>query len=91
MKIIRKQDCDYINGALSLLQFHLSTCIETMQGKYGTHEAIREIKNMIRSINHLLSKKESDISFYQKFKTPPNTPKSRRLGWHKKGAKDEVR
>lgn len=85
VKIIRKKDCYYINSTLSMIKFHLSTCIEIMQGKYGTHQAVREIKTMIRLINHLMSKKESDISFWQMFNTPPDTPKSRRLGWHEKG------
>lgn len=85
MKIMRKYHCNYVDSKLNTAKFLLGTCLEVMRGKYGTHKAVREIKVMLCAIENLISKKEFYKSFYQKFRTPPNTPKSRRLGWHKKG------
>lgn len=85
MKMMSKLDQIYCTYYLRDAESRLKYCLDIMKGKYGTHNAVREIESMIRSINCLVSKKESDISFWQGFKNPPNTPKSRRLGWHKEG------
>lgn len=89
MKILPKSDVGRIDVHLDLARLHLFNCFKIMKGKYGTEKATLLIGNMLDSIDSLTSKNKGRISFWQKFRTPPNTPKSRRLGWHKKGANDE--
>lgn len=85
MKIMSKTDCEVCDCLFEGVKRRLEICIERMKGKYGAHEAVCKTETMICLIKDLISNKEFYKSFYQKFRTPPNTPKSRRLGWHKKG------
>lgn len=85
MKILSKDDVGRIDVHLDLARLHLFNCFEMMKGKYGTQKVTLLIGNMIGSIESLTSKDKGRISFWQKFRTPPNTPKSRRIGWHMEG------
>jgi hypothetical protein len=72
-----------------MAKIHLLGCIRRMEGKYGTHGAVSNLKFAMGWIDDCVSKDNNNISFYQRFRNPPNTPKSRRLGWHEKGETDE--
>jgi hypothetical protein len=82
MKMMSKKDIFWFDFYLRRAQSDLSYCLQEVKGKYGTHRATLLIRNMLDSIDSLTSKDKVDISFWQKFRTPPNTQKSRRLGWH---------
>lgn len=89
MKIMSKKDVFWLDFYLRRAQSDLSYCLKEIKGMYGTHVTAREIESMLRSINHLMNKKESELRYWQQFRNPPNTPKSRRLGWHEKGENNE--
>lgn len=84
MKIMSKNDCEkcdfYLEGARRILE----DCVEIMKGKYGTQDAVRNMKWAIKDIIQAMSD-EPKYEYLNGFRNPPNTPKSRRLGWHKKG------
>ena len=67
---------------LRLVRLALNGCLERMEGKYGTSEAVSNLKAAMILVNQCISDNRDDIEFYQQFRFPPNTPKSRRLGWH---------
>lgn len=85
MKMLSK---DYYASCYCYLrsaQESLGICLGKMKGKYGTSEAVSNLKCAMIYIKQCISNDEYYTKFYQKFRNPPNTPKSRRLGWHKKG------
>lgn len=90
MKILSKDNAIYWGDIrLNKVRRDLHNCIEIMKGKYGTSEAVSNLKCALIYINQCISDDRYHTEFYQRFRNPPDTPKARRLGWHKKGATDE--
>jgi hypothetical protein len=83
MKIMSKRDVGRIDEHLEMAKFHLLGCIKAMKGKYGTKRAVDRSSYCLGYIDDLMTNAKYRKDFYQKFRNPPNTPKSRRLGWHK--------
>lgn len=90
MKIMsRRTAVDAVGFKLNLAEIHLRSCIISMQGKYGTSNAVSNLKTAIGLITKCTSNDKWHKEFYQQFRNPPNTPKSRRLGWHKAQERNE--
>lgn len=89
MKILSKHDVEWCDFRLYRAKCDLQACIKAMKGKYGTSEAVSHIKHVLYFMDDLMTDNYYRKNHYQKFSNPPNTPKSRRLGWHKEGANDE--
>lgn len=89
MKMMSKTDCIVCDCYLEGVKRRIELCIEKMKGKYGTRRAVAHMEFCLSYIDDLTSDNRWVKSFYQQFRNPQNTPKSRRLGWHKKGANDE--
>lgn len=89
MKMMSTTDCAVCDSYLKGAKGSLECCLKTMEGKYGTAEAVSNLKCAIIYINQCIANDKYYTKFYQQFRNPPNTPKSRRLGWHNKGATDE--
>ena len=84
MKIMSKDSCATCHGYLLRAQDSINICLGKMRGKYGTSEAASRLEAALIYINHCISDDYYKREFFQQFRNPPNTPKSRRLGWHKK-------
>lgn len=82
MKMMSKRDVGRIDEHLEMAKFHLLACIKAMKGKYGTSNAVPHLEYALENIEDCFSDNKFEKEFYQKFRNPPNTPKSRRLGWH---------
>ena len=89
MKMMSKYSCATCYHYLLNVQHSINICLGKMRGKYGTSKAVFNLERALRSINKCISNNEFDRRFYQQFRNPPDTPKSRRLGWHKKGDTNE--
>lgn len=87
MKILSKSDWDSCNCYLYFAKDHLLQCKQKMKGKYGTSCVTRDIDSAIRDIDVALAY-GSKYKYWTKYKRPPNTPKSRRLGWYPDGGGD---
>lgn len=81
MKILSKGDWEFCDCYLKVAKNRLEYCLKKMKGKYGTSSATRDIRWAIKDIDALLSDNPK-FEYSNMFKNPPNTPKSRRLGWH---------
>lgn len=88
MKMMSKVDLILLDSNFILAKNRLEYCVKKMEGKYGTQDAVRNMKWAIRDIKRAMSNSPKYKSI-NGFRNPPNTPKSRRLGWHKKGANNE--
>jgi hypothetical protein len=88
MKMISKTDLVLCDCYLRVVKNRLEYCIKKMKGKYGTQDAVRNMKWAIKDIEQAISD-DPKFELLNGFRNPPNTPKSRRLGWHKEGAIDE--
>lgn len=84
MKIMSKRSVKRIDAHLELAKIHLSGCIRIMKGRYGTQDVVRNMKWAIKDIEKAMSD-NPEHKYLNGFRNPPNTPKSRRLGWHEKG------
>jgi hypothetical protein len=84
MKIMAFKDSLMCDRELQNVKKCLNECIERMKGKYGTSNAVSHLEFALENIKDCISDNKFDIEFYQQFRNPPNTPKSRRLGWYKK-------
>ena len=82
MKMMSIKNSAMCDRDLRMVKTHLNACLERMEGKYGASEAVSNLKCAMRFVNQCISDDRYDIEFYQQFRFPPNTPKSRRLGWH---------
>ena len=89
MRILSKRDVSRCDFQLMMMQIELQNCIRVMKGRYGSAEATSNLECAMMFINLCISGNKHIMKIYQKFRNPPNTPKSRRLGWHEKGANDE--
>lgn len=89
MKMMSKTDSVLCDCDLEEVKRRFELCIKRMKGKYGTIRAISNIDVCLNLIDDLITNSKFRRDFYQQFRNPPNTPKSRRLGWHKKGETDE--
>lgn len=90
MKILsKKHTIDWCDVRLNRVRSDLQDCIKIMKGKYGTSEAVSNLECAMIYVNPCISDDKYHTKVYQQFRNPPNTPKSRRLGWHKKGVNDE--
>lgn len=89
MKMMSKTDCAVCDCYLEGVKRRIELCLERMKGKYGTSRAIPHMYLCLNYIDDLMKDSKYHRDYYQKFRNPPNTPKSRRLGWHKKGETDE--
>lgn len=89
MKMMSKTDCVVFDCYLEGVRRRLELCLERMKGKYGTVRAVSSIDVCLNLIDDLTTNSKFRRDFYQQFRNPPNTPKSRRLGWHKKGENNE--
>lgn len=87
MKILSKSDFDSCNCYLYFAKDLLLQCKQKMKGKYGTSCVVRDIDSAVRDIDVALSF-ASRHKFWNRYKYPPNTPKSRRLGWYPDGGGD---
>jgi hypothetical protein len=85
MRMMSKRDEHRTDQNLEMAKLHLLGCLRRMKGKYGTRLAVRAIERALMSIDDCAGNEEFKKDIWQKFRTPPNTPKSRRLGWHKEG------
>lgn len=84
MRMLSNLDVYWCDTKLSVARRHLNDCIIAMKGKYGTQDVVRNMRWAIRDIDQALSD-DPKFDLLNGFRNPPNTPKSRRLGWHKKG------
>lgn len=82
MKMISLKESLMCDRELQKVKKCLNECIERMEGKYGTSDAVSSLKFAVMYVNRCISDDKYDKKFYQQFHNPPNTPKSRRLGWH---------
>jgi hypothetical protein len=82
MKIMALKESLMCDRELQNVKKCLNECIERMEGKYGTSEAISNLKCAMIYVKQCISDNKYDMEFYQQFRNPPNTPKSRRLGWY---------
>lgn len=89
MKMLSKDNYASYYCYLRSAQDSLKICLGKMKGKYGTRRAVAHMEFCLSYIDDLISDDMWVKSFYQKFRNPPNTPKSRRLGWHKNGERNE--
>lgn len=89
MKMMSKYQSRMCDQDLELAKSHLNDCLRRMKDKYGTSNAVWSIGFALREIEDCLSNTRYKRERYQKFRNPPNTPKSRRLGWH--NAKGETK
>lgn len=86
MRIMSKCDVALCDFRLKLVKIKLQKCIKAMKGRYGSAEATSNLECAMMYINLCISDNKHHTKIYQQFRNPPNTPKSRRLGWHEKGA-----
>ena len=89
MRILSVRDVARCDFQLKMIQIELQNCARVMTGRYGSAEAASNLNAAMMYINLCVSDNKHLTKVYQKFRNPPNTPKSRRLGWHEKGANDE--
>ena len=89
MKMMSKGDNILVDYLLETAAYKLECSIKKMKGKYGTSDAVFNLEYALKNIRQCFLNEDYCTRFYQKFRNPPNTPKSRRLGWHEKGANDE--
>lgn len=82
MKIMSLKESLMCDRDLQTAKKCLSACLERMKCKYGTSNAVSHLEFALESIKDCISDNKFDIEFYQQFRNPPNTPKSRRLGWY---------
>ena len=82
MKMMSIKNSAMCDRELRNVKNYLNMCIGRMEGKYGTSEAVSNLKAAMILVNQCISDDRYHIEFYQQFRFPPNTPKSRRLGWH---------
>lgn len=82
MKMLSRLGCEECDIVLDEAIKRLKYCHDRMKGRYGTAEAVSNLKCAIICINQCIAKDKYYTKFYQQFHNPPNTPKSRRLGWH---------
>lgn len=87
MKILSERDWDFCETSLRLAKERLEFCLKKMKGKYGTSGIVLDLNSALRDINVALSYDET-YKYWSKYKYPPNTPKSRRLGWYPDGGGD---
>ena len=85
MRMLSKHDVEWCDFRLFRAKCDLQACIKAMKGKYGTKRAVSHAEFCLSYIDDLITDYKYARRFYQQFRNPPNTPKSRRLGWHKKG------
>ena len=82
MKMLSRLDCvgcdKVLEGAIDRLKY----CVKKMKGKYGTRRAVSHIEFCLSHLDDVTTNDKYTRNFYQQFRNPPNTPKSRRLGWH---------
>lgn len=88
MKMMSKTDHIFCDCYLRSVVKKLRVCLVTMKGKYGTSGAVKDIRCAIKDVERALFC-EPIFKEVNKFRTPPNTPKSRRLGWYEEGVNDE--
>ena len=88
MRILSKCDVARCDFKLKMIQIELQNCARVMKGRYGSAEAASNLKAAMMYINLCISDKGYHRKFYQKFRNPPNTPKSRRLGWYEEGGEE---
>ena len=84
MRILSKRDVARCDFQLRMMQAELQNCIRVMKGRYGSAEATSNLEFAMLFINLCISGDKHRMKIYQQFRNPPNTPKSRRLGWHEK-------
>lgn len=89
MKIMSMGDRVFVDCFLRTAADKLERSIKKMKGKYGTSYAVSHLEFALENVRDIFSDKKVDIEFYQKFTKPPNTPKSRRLGWYGEGVRKE--
>lgn len=82
MKMMSKGDHIFVDCFLRAAADKLESSIKRMRGKYGTSNAVSHLEYALENIKDCFSDKKFDKKFYQTFSNPPNTPKSRRLGWY---------
>jgi hypothetical protein len=81
MKMMSKTDCAVCDCYLEGAKRRLEICLERMEGWYGTQDVVRNIRWAIKDIEQAMSD-DPKFDLLNGFRNPPNTPKSRRLGWH---------
>jgi hypothetical protein len=81
MKIMSKRSVRRVDAHLEMAKIHLVGCLRKMKGKYGTQDVVRNIRWAIKDIEQAMSD-DPKFDLLNGFRNPPNTPKSRRLGWH---------
>jgi hypothetical protein len=89
MKIMSEDDVYSCNLFLEDAKEDLELCLERMRGRFGTSDAVRMIEGALKAIDNCISKDEIAIKMYQRFRNPPDRPKSRKLGWYREGASCE--
>ena len=85
MKMMSKRATNLCDLRLDRVRSDLQACIKAMKGKYGTRRAISHMEFCLIYIDDLIKNGTFIKTWYQQFRKPPNTPKSRRLGWYEKG------
>lgn len=89
MKMMSVLDRNLCDCGLKTAEKCLNACLKRMKGKYGTKDAFSHIDICLKFIDDLITDNKHARKIYQQFRNPPNTPKSRRLGWHKEGEANE--
>lgn len=83
MKMMAWIESEMCYSDLKMAQTCLNDCLERMKGKYGTSEAVSNLEYALSFIRPCFLNEKYYTEVCQKFSNPPNTPKSRRLRWHK--------
>jgi hypothetical protein len=89
MKIMSEDDVYSCNLFLEEAKEDLGYCLKRMRGKFGTSDAVRMIECALKAIDNCISKDKIAIEMYQRFRNPPDRPKSRKLGWYREGVSYE--
>ena len=88
MKMMSKTDIVICDCYLMVAKNRLECCIKRMKGKYGTKYTVQDMERYIKNIEHAISD-EPKFKHLNQFRNPPNTPKSRRLGWYEERETNE--
>lgn len=89
MKFMSEDDIYSCNLFLDEAQDDLVMCLKRMKHKFGTSDAVAMIESAIAAIDNCISKDKTKMEMYQRFRNPPDTPKTRKLGWYGEGGVNE--
>ena len=82
MKFMTEDDIYSCNLFLEDAKEDLGYCLKRMRGRFGTSDAVAMIESAIKAIDNCLSDDKIKVEIYQRFRNPPDTPKTRKLGWY---------